>query len=51
MRYRQIPCYPQEREFLRNFNALQANSLFFAEQGIFPREQGIFSTEQGIPFP
>jgi hypothetical protein len=45
---RQIPCDPQEREFVRNFNALQANSLFFAEQGIFSREQGIFLPEQGI---
>src|ERR1700730_16843812 len=48
MRYRQIPCYPQERKSLRDFNALQANSLFFAEQGFFLREQGIFSKEQGI---
>jgi hypothetical protein len=29
-----------------SFNALQANSLRWMEQGIFPREQGIFSTEQ-----
>jgi hypothetical protein len=48
MRCRQIPCYPQEREFVRNFNALQANSLRWAEQGIFSREQGIFLPEQGI---
>jgi hypothetical protein len=48
MRCRQIPCYPQNREFLRNLNALQSNSLSTKEQGIFSREQGIFSSEQGI---
>jgi hypothetical protein len=31
-----------------NFSALRANSLFFAEQGIFSRRTGNFSTEQGI---
>jgi hypothetical protein len=51
MRCRQIRCYPQERKLLRDFNALQPNSLFFAEQGIFLMEQGIFSTEQGIHSP
>jgi hypothetical protein len=48
MRCRQIPCFPQEPELLRNFNALQANSLVPKEQGIFLQEQGIFSMEQGI---
>jgi hypothetical protein len=51
MRYRQIPCYPQEWKFLRDFNALQANSLFLKEQGIFSLEQGIYPAEQGIRFP
>jgi hypothetical protein len=40
MRCRQIPCFPQERKLLRNFNALQANSLFPKEQGIFSRGTG-----------
>jgi hypothetical protein len=48
MRCRQIPCYPQERKLLRDFNALHVNSLFQKEQGIFRGEQGIFSTDQGI---
>jgi hypothetical protein len=51
MRCRQIPCYPREPKLLRNFNALQANSLFQKEQGIFRGEQGIFSTDQGILIP
>ena len=32
-------------------NALQANSLSWAEQGIFSTEQGIYPSEQGIRFP
>jgi hypothetical protein len=28
MRCPQLPCYPQDRELLRDFNALQPNSLF-----------------------
>jgi hypothetical protein len=48
IRCSQIPCYPQERKLLCNFNALQANSLFLKEQGIFLQEQGIYSAEQGI---
>jgi hypothetical protein len=51
MRCWQIPCYPQNRKFPRNFNVLQANSPFLKEQGIFRQEQGIFSREQGIRFP
>jgi hypothetical protein len=42
MCYRQISGYPQDRELLRNFNVLQANSLFLKEQGIFSRRTGNF---------
>jgi hypothetical protein len=38
----------ENQEFVGNFNALQANSLFLKEQGIFSPEQGIYSAEQGI---
>jgi hypothetical protein len=41
----------ENRKSVRNFNTLQANSLIWAEQGIFSREQGIHVPEQGIPFP